>query len=88
MTAEAIVEQYPVLRLADVYAVIAYYLHHIDEVTSYLEDRDDCRKPFVKKANGISIQPECVAATSLCAKTAIDRSMLVTHLEEIELISW
>jgi uncharacterized protein (DUF433 family) len=40
MTAEAIVEQYPVLRLADVYAVIAYYLHHIDEVTSYLEDRE------------------------------------------------
>jgi uncharacterized protein (DUF433 family) len=40
LSAEAIVEQYPVLQLADVYAVIGYYLHHLDEVASYLTERE------------------------------------------------
>jgi len=38
-TAEEITSQYPVLRLADVYAVIAYYLNHPDSVDEYLRQR-------------------------------------------------
>lgn len=37
---ETIVQQYPALALADVYAVIAYYLRHVDEVDKYLSGRE------------------------------------------------
>jgi uncharacterized protein (DUF433 family) len=37
---EGIVHAYPTLRLADVYAVIAYYLRHQDEVNDYLRRRE------------------------------------------------
>lgn len=36
---EGIVNAYPTLNLADVYAVIAYYLRHQDEVNKYLQKR-------------------------------------------------
>jgi uncharacterized protein (DUF433 family) len=39
MTPEGIVEQYPSLRLAQVYSVIAYILNHPEEVEGYLRDR-------------------------------------------------
>jgi|SRR5215211_3283116 len=38
-TAEELVQQYPSLRLADVYAVIGYYLRHRPEVEGYLRER-------------------------------------------------
>jgi uncharacterized protein (DUF433 family) len=38
-TAEEIASQYPVLNLADVYAVIAYYLNHRTIVDEYLKKR-------------------------------------------------
>jgi uncharacterized protein (DUF433 family) len=38
-TAEEIVYQYPALDLADVYAVIAYYLRNQDETEEYLHQR-------------------------------------------------
>lgn len=37
-TAEEIAQQFPVLALDDVYAVIAFYLRHRDEVDAYVED--------------------------------------------------
>lgn len=37
---EGIVHAYPVLDLADVYAVIAYYLGHRAEETAYLQRRE------------------------------------------------
>ncbi len=37
---EKIVQSFPTLELADVYAVVSYYLHHRDEVHEYLERRD------------------------------------------------
>ena len=37
MTPEDMVRAYDTLELADVYAVIAYYLRHKDEVRAYLE---------------------------------------------------
>ncbi len=39
-TAEEIVSRYPVLRLADVYAVIAYYLNQREAVQRYLEQQE------------------------------------------------
>ena len=38
-TAEEITHQYPSLGLADVYSVIAYYLHQRTEVDAYLQRR-------------------------------------------------
>jgi len=38
-TAEEIVYRYPSLRLADVYAAIAFYLNHQQEVETYLQLR-------------------------------------------------
>lgn len=38
-TAEDIAQQYPTLRLADVYSVISYSLRHEAEVDAYLADR-------------------------------------------------
>jgi len=39
-TAEYIAENFDTLELADVHAVIAYYLRHRDEVDAYLAERD------------------------------------------------
>ncbi len=39
-TPEAIVQQYPTLTLYEVYAVIAYYLHHRQEIEAYLAQRE------------------------------------------------
>jgi uncharacterized protein (DUF433 family) len=38
-TPEQIVHKFPTLKLADVYAVITYYLRHQDEVQSYLTEQ-------------------------------------------------
>ena len=40
-TPEEIVYQYPALGLADVYAVVSYYLHHHTEVEAYLKRRQE-----------------------------------------------
>lgn len=39
-TPEAIVQGYPTTTLPDVYAVIAYYLRHRDEIDEYLSERE------------------------------------------------
>lgn len=41
MTPEGMVRAYDTLLLADVYAVIAYYLQHRDEVRDYLKRRKE-----------------------------------------------
>lgn len=40
-TPEAVVQMYPTLDLADVYAVFAYYLRHRAEIQEYLRERDE-----------------------------------------------
>lgn len=40
-TAEQIVQEYPALELADIYAVLGYYLRRTEEVESYLRDRQE-----------------------------------------------
>ena len=48
-TSEEIVQQYPSLHLADVYAILGFYLRKQREVGAYLRDRqqkaDDVRRP-------------------------------------------
>lgn len=39
-TPESIVESYPSLTTADVYAVLGYYLAHPDEIDAYVRQRD------------------------------------------------
>ena len=39
-TPEAIAQRYPTATLADIYAVIAYYLRHRQEVEAYLAERE------------------------------------------------
>jgi uncharacterized protein (DUF433 family) len=39
-SAEGILEMYPTLKLADVYAVLAYYLSHRTEVDAYVHQAD------------------------------------------------
>ena len=39
-TPEAISQRYPTATLADIYAVIAYYLRHRQELEAYLEERE------------------------------------------------
>ncbi|UCH93243.1 MAG: DUF433 domain-containing protein [Candidatus Aminicenantes bacterium] len=43
-TAEEIVIRYPSLHLADVYAVLSYYLRHQQEVKTYLHQRQNAVK--------------------------------------------
>jgi uncharacterized protein (DUF433 family) len=40
-TPEEIVQQFPTLLLADIYAVVTYYLRHKSEVEKYLGERRD-----------------------------------------------
>lgn len=39
-TPEVIALRYPTARLADIYAVIAYYLRHQEEIEAYLQERE------------------------------------------------
>jgi uncharacterized protein (DUF433 family) len=48
---EAIAQRYPSATLADIYAVIAYYLRHRQEVEAYLAARSNGRR---KCANALS----------------------------------
>lgn len=43
-TPEEIVQDFPTLTLAQVYAVLAYYLAHQDAVDAYVAERDDRRE--------------------------------------------
>lgn len=39
-TPEAIAQRYPTTMLADIYAVIAYYLRHREDIEAYLAERE------------------------------------------------
>lgn len=55
-TAEEISQQYPTLRLADVYSIIGYYLRHRAEVDDYLVDRTR-RREEVRRENEVRFDP-------------------------------
>lgn len=55
-TAEEIAHQYPTLELADVYAVISYYLRHQGEAKAYLSRRRD-KAATVRRQNEARVDP-------------------------------
>ncbi len=57
MTAEEIVYRYPSLKLADVYATIAFYLNHQQEVETYLQQRQK-QAQEVRKMNEAKFDPQ------------------------------
>src|SRR5258707_14450595 len=52
MTPEDMVRAYDTLMLADVHAVIAYYLRHRDEVRAYLKRREEEAKALRAQIEG------------------------------------
>ncbi|OKH40938.1 hypothetical protein NIES2119_01110 [[Phormidium ambiguum] IAM M-71] len=56
-TTEEIVYRYPSLKLADVYATIAFYLNHQDEVEAYLQQRQQ-EAQEVRKMNKAKFDPQ------------------------------
>lgn len=62
VTPETIVEKYPVLGLADVYLVTAWYLQHSDEAEAYLLDQE-----IAAHAQRISVEQD-FPATGLRAR--------------------
>jgi uncharacterized protein (DUF433 family) len=56
-TAEEIVYRYPSLKLADVYAAIAFYLNHQQEVEAYLQQRQK-QAQEVRKMNEAKFDPQ------------------------------
>ena len=56
-TVEEIVYRYPSLKLADVYATIAFYLNHQQEVEAYLEQREEQARK-IRKINEARFDPE------------------------------
>ena len=54
-TAEEIVQKFPALDLADVYAAIAYYLNHVNEVEEYLR-RQEAQGDEVQKSVEANVQ--------------------------------
>ncbi|MBT9311190.1 DUF433 domain-containing protein [Leptothoe kymatousa] len=69
ITAEEIVHRYPVLKLADVYATIAFYLNHQQMVESYLAERRT-QSASVRKMNETRLDPKGI------------RDRLLTHKRE------
>ncbi len=55
-TAEEITQQYPTLKLADVYSVIGYYLRHPVEVQSYVRQRQQ-RAEVIRQQNEDRFDP-------------------------------
>lgn len=58
-TAEEIAQQYPSLRLADVYSVVGYYLRRRGEVEEYLREREK-KADDVRRENEARFDPEGV----------------------------
>lgn len=55
-TPEDIVDGFPTLKLADVYAIVSYYLNHKSAVREYLRERDKKAKAIRKKIESRSSQ--------------------------------
>ena len=59
-TAEGIVDSYPTLKLADVYAVLAYYLTHRAEVDAYVRQADEAAERIQRETEA-RYSPETLA---------------------------
>ncbi|MEM1239390.1 MAG: DUF433 domain-containing protein [Cyanobacteria bacterium P01_H01_bin.26] len=56
-TAEEIVHRYPSLRLGDVYASIAFYLYHQEDVETYLQQRQQ-QAQEIRQMNEARFDPQ------------------------------
>jgi uncharacterized protein (DUF433 family) len=56
-TAEEIVHRYPSLRLGDVYASIAFYLNHQEDVEAYLQQRQQ-QAQEIRQMNEARFDPQ------------------------------
>jgi len=56
-TAEEIVQQYPSLKLADVYSVVGYFLRRSPEVEIYLQNRK-AQAQAVRQQNELRFDPQ------------------------------
>ncbi|WP_019498086.1 DUF433 domain-containing protein [Pseudanabaena sp. PCC 6802] len=67
-TAEEIVYRYSSLKLADVYATIAFYLNHQQEVEAYLQQRQQQAKE-IRKMNEARFDPQGLRDRLLARQT-------------------
>lgn len=67
-TAEEIAQQYPSLNLADVYAVIAYYLRQRAAVTEYLRGRQVVAAS-IRQENEVRFNPRAIRKRLLARRT-------------------
>lgn len=67
-TAEEIAQQYPSIELADVYAVISYYLRRFQEVDAYLRERLR-ESEEVRRQNESRFDPQGVRDRLLARRT-------------------
>ena len=68
-TAEEIVNRYPSLNLADVYATIAFYLKHQSEVEAYLQQRQQ-QAQEIRVINQARFDPQGLRDRFLARKAA------------------
>lgn len=66
-TPEEIADQYPSLDLGDVYAVLAYYLRHRDEVERYLARQQE-QAAEIRRENEKRFEPSGVRARLLARR--------------------
>ena len=59
-TPEGIVDSYPTLTTSDVYAVIAYYLAHREEINIYVRQRDEQAEQIIRDIEA-NLSPEARA---------------------------
>ena len=58
-TAEEIAQQHPTLALADIYAVLSYYLRRREEADAYLQERNE-RRSKLRRENESRFDPKGV----------------------------
>lgn len=73
-TPEQIVQDYDTLNLADVYAVIGYYLRHLDEVDAYLGERTVKAEQLKKKIEASQRHLPDIRARLLAARAKKEAS--------------
>lgn len=56
-TPEGVVESYPTLTTSEVYAVIAYYLAHQEEIDAYMRQRDEQAERIIRNLEA-TLTPE------------------------------
>jgi uncharacterized protein (DUF433 family) len=66
-TAEEIVQQFPSLALADVYALLGYLLRHQAEVAAYLDERS-AQQSAVRQENERRFDPQGMRARLLARR--------------------